>query len=203
MTCVLDMSGPFLSSFVVPDCDEGLISPFGSYEEFPIGLSVTSSNPIPDIKFSTEFTVSYHNNDATVKQCNGVTLPALTHKQQYSAPGPVKMEHSRSSFQPYDITRQSSPSLSYEEDGDCENDRLLRRRKKNREAAQKSRLRKRMKVEGLEMQLAEHMAVHRDVLAAKATVEQENELLREEIASLKRILGGAPSHVSSPSLIRC
>jgi hypothetical protein len=77
-----------------------------------------------------------------------------------------------------------------------EQERVIRRRRKNREAAQKSRLRKRQRLESLEQQLADHMVVYQDVVAAKNKVDWENKALREELERMKKLLASA-----APSLV--
>lgn len=62
-----------------------------------------------------------------------------------------------------------------------EEERIVRRRKKNREAAQQSRLRKRLRLESLEAQLAEEKARHELTLKAKITAELDNARLRKQL----------------------
>jgi hypothetical protein len=72
-----------------------------------------------------------------------------------------------------------------------EEERKVRRRRKNREAAQKSRMRKRVRLETLEQQLADQMLVYNEVVEAKAKVDWENKALRKELEYLKHVLANA------------
>jgi len=187
MTCV-EMPTTFHIPFSVPEGDHStLFSPlYGDMEEtYLTDYSMSSSTQANfDGKIACDAPFLDIGN-YTVGRPFGL-VPQL---ERRSSPGKKKTEPmEQQGFHPYSVSRQSSPS-SGNEDG-LSDEQLLRRRQKNREAAQKSRLRKRMKVEGLEVQLAQHLAVHREVVAAKAAVDLENERLRAEVDNLKRLLTG-------------
>jgi len=69
-----------------------------------------------------------------------------------------------------------------------EEDRIIRRRTKNREAAQASRQRKRMRLETLEAMVAEQKAITAAIMTERDTMHRENATLRSELAYLKEAL---------------
>jgi len=79
-----------------------------------------------------------------------------------------------------------------------EDDRVVRRRTKNREAAQASRLRKRMRLETLESLVAEQKAITHSIVADRDNMMRENATLRAEVEYLKQAL-----RVSMDSLKGC
>jgi hypothetical protein len=69
-----------------------------------------------------------------------------------------------------------------------EEERIVRRRTKNREAAQASRLRKRQRLEHLEGLVAEQKAISAQLIAERDTMTRENSTLRSEVEYLKEAL---------------
>jgi len=69
-----------------------------------------------------------------------------------------------------------------------EEDRVVRRRTKNREAAQASRLRKRMRLETLEGMVAEQKAITAAIMTERDNMQRENATLRSEVEYLKEAL---------------
>jgi hypothetical protein len=69
-----------------------------------------------------------------------------------------------------------------------EEDRIVRRRTKNREAAQASRQRKRMRLETLEAMVAEQKAITAAIMTERDTMHRENATLRAEVEYLKEAL---------------
>lgn len=69
-----------------------------------------------------------------------------------------------------------------------EEERIIRRRTKNREAAQASRLRKRQRLEHLEGLVSEQKAITAQLVAERETMTRENSTLRSEVEYLKEAL---------------
>jgi len=69
-----------------------------------------------------------------------------------------------------------------------EEERIVRRRTKNREAAQASRLRKRQRLEHLEGLVAEQKAITAQLIGERDTIQRENATLRSEVEYLKEAL---------------
>jgi hypothetical protein len=69
-----------------------------------------------------------------------------------------------------------------------EDERVVRRRTKNREAAQASRLRKRMRLETLEALVAEQKAITHAIMSERDNMMRENVALRAEVEYLKQAL---------------
>jgi uncharacterized sporulation protein YeaH/YhbH (DUF444 family) len=69
-----------------------------------------------------------------------------------------------------------------------EEERLVRRRKKNREAAQLSRHRKMMRLDTLEQQVAHQKAINGTLLHEREILKRETQALRSEVDYLKMVL---------------
>jgi len=69
-----------------------------------------------------------------------------------------------------------------------EEERVVRRRTKNREAAQASRLRKRQRLELLEGLVAEQKAITAQLVSERETMQRDNSTLRSEVEYLKEAL---------------
>jgi len=69
-----------------------------------------------------------------------------------------------------------------------EDERVVRRRTKNREAAQASRLRKRMRLDTLENLVAEQKAITHAIMVERDNMMRENMALRSEVEYLKQAL---------------
>jgi hypothetical protein len=69
-----------------------------------------------------------------------------------------------------------------------EEDRVVRRRTKNREAAQASRLRKRLRLETLEGMVAEQKSITAAIMTERDNMQRENGALRSEVEYLKEAL---------------
>jgi hypothetical protein len=69
-----------------------------------------------------------------------------------------------------------------------EDDRVVRRRTKNREAAQASRLRKRMRLDTLETLVSEQKAITHAIMTERDNMMRENMTLRSEVEYLKQAL---------------
>jgi len=86
-------------------------------------------------------------------------------------------------------TKQHTPVKKMKSDV-CkpEEERVVRRRTKNREAAQASRLRKRVKLETLEGLVAEQKAITHAIMSERDNMMRENASLRHEVEYLKQAL---------------
>jgi len=77
-----------------------------------------------------------------------------------------------------------------------EEERVVRRRKKNREAAQLSRHRKMMKLDTLEQQVADQKAINGSLLHEREILKREAQALRSEVEYLKMVLNKSLSVAS-------
>jgi hypothetical protein len=85
-------------------------------------------------------------------------------------------------------TKQHAPVKKMMKHEKHEDDRVVRRRTKNREAAQASRLRKRMRLETLESLVAEQKSITHAIVVERDNMMRENATLRTEIEYLKQAL---------------
>jgi len=79
-----------------------------------------------------------------------------------------------------------------------EEERVVRRRTKNREAAQASRLRKRVRLETLEGLVAEQKAITAAIMAERDNMQRENATLRSEVEFLKEALRSSMEGLQCP-----